>query len=144
MHIVHKLPFALAALTLAAASSLAHAEIVVIVSAKNPTDTLSPGQATDIFLANTATFPAGGQSIPIDQAEGVPLRDEFYRALAGKSPAQVKGYWSKMIFTGKGRPPKEVPNNAAVEKLVAENPNAIGYIDKSAIDASVKIVLTVH
>jgi hypothetical protein len=48
-----------------------------------------------------------------------------------------------MIFTGRGQPPKEAPNSAAVRKLVADNPALIGYIDRSALDASVKPVLLV-
>ena len=45
-----------------------------------------------------------------------------------------------IIFTGKGQPPKEVPNTAEVKKLVSGNPNTIGYIEKSAVDSSVKVV----
>jgi ABC-type phosphate transport system substrate-binding protein len=33
-------------------------------------------------------------------------------------------------------------NSADVKKMVANNANAIGYIEKSAVDASVKVLLT--
>ena len=36
--------------------------------------------------------------------------------------------------------PKEVADSAAVKAAVAANPKAIGYIDKSAVDATVKVV----
>ncbi len=32
-------------------------------------------------------------------------------------------------------------SNVAVRKAVAKNPNAIGYIDKSAVDRSVRVIL---
>ena len=70
------------------------------------------------------------------------MRDDFYNKVTGKSAAQMKAYWSKIIFTGKGQPPKEVADNAAVKKLVADSPSAIGYIDKSALDSSVKAVFS--
>jgi ABC-type phosphate transport system substrate-binding protein len=36
--------------------------------------------------------------------------------------------------------PKEAGDSAAVKKAVASDPKAIGYIEKSAVDASVKVI----
>jgi ABC-type phosphate transport system substrate-binding protein len=119
----------------------AYADVVVVVGAKSAVGSLTSDQASQIFLGKAATFPGGAQAVPIDQADGA-AHDEFYSKVSGKDSAQVKAYWSKIIFTGKGQPPKEVPGNADVKKLVADNPNMIGYIDKSAVDGSVKVVLT--
>jgi ABC-type phosphate transport system substrate-binding protein len=118
-------------------------ELVVIVSARNPIGALRADQVADIFLAQVGHFPDGADAVALDQGVGSPLRNEFYAKVAAKSPALVKAYWAKMIFTGRGQPPKEAPNSVAVRKLVADNPALIGYIDKSALDASVKPVLLV-
>ncbi len=123
------------------AVNVVSAEVVVVVSAKSSTSTLTANQASDIFLGKSKELPGGGQAVPIDQKEGSAVRDEFYTKVASKSAAQVKAYWSKIIFSGKGQPPKEAADSAAVKKLVADNPNAIGYIDKAAVDGSVKVVL---
>ncbi|MET3129864.1 ABC-type phosphate transport system substrate-binding protein [Oxalobacteraceae bacterium GrIS 1.11] len=122
----------------------AHADIVVIVSTRNPVAALSASQAADIFLGKFAFFPGGVQATPIDQSEGSPWRDEFYKKTSGKAPPQMLAYWTKMIFTGRGQPPIESGDNAAVRRLVADNPGLIGYIDRSMVDASVKVVLTLH
>ena len=79
--------------------------------------------------------------MPIDQVEGSAARDEFYLTFAGKSPAQLKAHWSKIIFTGRGQPPPEVANGGEVKKRLAENPNAIGYIERNLVDGSVRVVL---
>ena len=50
--------------------------------------------------------------------------------------------WSKLVFTGKATPPKEYAGNAEVKKAAATDPKAIGYIDKSAVDDTVKVILT--
>ena len=81
--------------------------------------------------------------MPLDLAFGAPLRNEFYAKVAAKSPPLLKAHWTKMIFTGRGHPPKEVANSAAVRRMVADNPALIGYIDKADLDASVKAVLLV-
>ena len=122
------------------AAGAASAEVVVIVSAKNTTKALTAGQVSDIFLGKLSTFPEGGAAVPLDQKEGAAARDEFYAKRAGKSAAQLKAYWSRQVFTGKGSPPKEFGDNIDVRKAVAGDPNAIGYIDKSAVDSSVRVV----
>jgi len=48
----------------------------------------------------------------------------------------------KLVFTGKATQPKEFASNAEVKKAVAADPKAIGYIDKSAVDDTVKVILT--
>ena len=120
------------------------ADIVVIVSPHNPTVSLTVEQAGDIFLGRMATFPNGSEAIPIDQNEGTPARVAFYQKSIGKAPPQMKAYWARMIFTGRGQPPVESGDDAAIKRLVASNPKLIGYIDKSALDSTVKPVLNLH
>lgn len=120
------------------------AELVVIVSAKSPVSALRAEQVADIFLGQIGNFPSGAEAVALDQRIGSPERDAFYSKVTSKTPPLVKAYWTKMIFTGRGQPPKEVPDSVAMRKLVADNPTLIGYIDKNALDASVKAVLVVH
>lgn len=127
---------ALLASALAAAALPASAEIVVIVNKDNPASRMFSEQASQFFLGKSAMF------TPVDQAEGSKIRADFYQKVADKDPAQVKAIWSKLVFTGKATPPKEYKSNAEVKKAVAEDPKAIGYIDKSAADDSVKVILT--
>lgn len=134
----------LLAIGLTLALQAAQAETVVIVSAKSSCGTLAAGQVADIFLGNSNTCPGGAAVTPVDQAEGSAAREEFYGKGLGKTAAQLKAHWSKMIFTGKGKPPKDVGDSAAVRKLVADNANAIGYVERGAVDASVKVVYTLH
>ena len=49
-----------------------------------------------------------------------------------------------MVFTGRGQPPREAPDNTAVKRMVADNPAMIGYIERSALDASVRPVLVLR
>ena len=119
----------------------ASADVVVVVSARSAITRLTAEQVTKIFLGKTEAFPNGDGATPIDQVEGDPIRDEFYSKVAHKNAPQVTAYWAKIIFTGDGHPPKLLGGNAAVRKAVANNPNAIGYIDKSAVDSSIRVIL---
>jgi len=126
-------------------ASQAHAGAVVVVSAKSPVSALTKEQSSEIFMGKMTSFPGGGGSAtPLDQPESSPLRDEFYTKVAGKSASQAKSYWSKLSFTGKGTPPKEGKSNEDIKKQIADNPNLVGYIEKAAVDSSVKVLYTVQ
>jgi ABC-type phosphate transport system substrate-binding protein len=117
--------------------SAAHAEVVVVVSAKSTTSTMTADEISQIYLGKSKALK------PVETA-GSPIRSQFYSKVAGKDEAQVKAIWSKLVFTGKATAPKELATSADVVKAVAADPNSIGYVDKSAVDSSVKIVYTVQ
>jgi len=121
----------------------AAAELVVIVNPKNASASMTADQVAQVFLGRASTFPGGGTAVPVDQKEGAGARDEFYTKVADKNAGQVKAYWAKQMFSGKGSPPKELASSADVKKAVAADPSAIGYIEKSALDGTVKGVLSV-
>lgn len=132
----------LVACVLGIAATNACAELVVVVSSRSQLGALGADQVAAIFLGHANRFPDGVQAIAIDQPLGAAQRDGFYRTLTGKTPALLKAHWSKMVFTGRGQPPREAAGDAAVRRLVAENPAMIGYIDRDALDPSVRAVLT--
>jgi ABC-type phosphate transport system substrate-binding protein len=117
------------------AASVANADVVVVVSASSGAGTMTAEQVSDVFLGKSTAF------TPVEQAESSPIRDEFYIKVTGKDSAQVKAIWTKLIFTGKAALPKALPSSADVKKALAADPKAIGYIEKGAVDGSVKVVL---
>jgi len=92
---------ACALLSLGLGASSISAEVVAVVSTKSPISTLSKGQIIDIFLGRRTHYPDGTLAVPIDQTEGSAERNEFYNKIADMSAAQVKAFWSKIIFTGR-------------------------------------------
>lgn len=133
----------MAAAALAACAN-ASAELVVIVSARNPLPALSPDQVAAIFLGQAGRFPGGAEVVALDQRLGSNERDQFYARVTGKTPALLKAHWSKLVFTGRGQPPREAADSASVRRMVADNPSMIGYIDRAALDASVRPVLVLR
>ena len=120
----------------------ATAAVVAVVSARSPITALTRSQVADIFLGRSTRYPNGDPAVPIDQLESSVARDEFYARFTGKPPAQVKAYWSKVIFTGRGQPPPEAPSETELKKRLAGDPLAIGYVDQAAVDASLRVVET--
>lgn len=138
---MNRLGLAAAGLLLSLNCRASMADVIAVVSASNPVTSLSKEQIVNIFTGKSTLFPNGEQALPVDQSEGAATRDEFYLTFAGKSAAQIKANWAKLIFTGRGRPPKTVLNDSEVKKWLAENPNAIGYIQRNMVDASVRALI---
>lgn len=122
----------LAALWLAASAASAADLVVVANPAAAP---LTKDQVADVFLGKSTSL------TPIDQPEGSAVYADFYRKATGRDVAQVKATWARLVFSGKAQAPHQVPDSAAVKKAVAADPKAIGYIEKSAVDSSVRVVL---
>lgn len=120
-------------------ASVAQAEIAVVVHPSNAAN-LDASSLSRIFLGKMKSFPGGGQAVPVNQPEGSSATSEFNSKVLKKSGSQLKAYWSKLVFTGKGTPPKAIGSDAEVISLISTNPSLIGYVDASAVTGDVKVV----
>jgi ABC-type phosphate transport system substrate-binding protein len=139
----NKTSSALFAVALLSCAAAAQAQVAVIVNPKSPTASMTADQVASIFLGKSNTLPSGATAAAVDQPESAAVREQFYTKVTGKQAAQVKAAWSRLVFSGKATPPKELASSAEVKKFVAGNPDAIGYVEKSAVDGTVKAVLSV-
>lgn len=96
---------------------------------------LSKAQLAQIYLGRSF------ERRPIDLPDSNPLRASFYRAAADSDQTQVRTAWARVMFTGRGEPPRELPSTSAVKKAVAADPRAVGYIEAESVDATVRAVL---
>lgn len=117
--------------------------VVVVSSASKAPPKISGDELSAIFMGTAKAFGNGERAVPIDQKAGTPAYAGFYQKAAGKSESQMKAYWSRIMFTGKGQPPQEGGDGAAVKKLISANPNMVGYIEASLVDASVRVIADV-
>lgn len=114
--------------------------VVVVVAAENPLDEMTRLHLADLYLGRAASFEDGRRAVPIDLAPGTPARTAFYERYLERTPAEIKAHWSRIIFTGRGRPPPDLPSGEAVKRRIAGDPGAIGYLDASLVDESVRVV----
>ena len=126
-------------LLLSVFSLVAEAGVKVITHASN-SQSLSKSEVARIYLHKALSFPSGQQAVPIGQQDGSPVTKYFQSRVLDKSQSQVKAYWSKLIFTGKGTPPKKVSSDADVIALIKNNPNIIGYVSSDAVTDDVAVV----
>lgn len=114
--------------------------VVVVVSPASPVTEMPRLHLSDLYLGRTSRLPDGQPAEPIDQEPGSEARREFYERFLGRSQSEIKAHWSKAVFTGRGRPPRDVADGEAMKELLSGNTRAVGYIDRSLVDESVRVV----
>lgn len=123
----------LALLNLSLDAALAQ-EVAVIVNPEYAGGELDDRQIEQIFMGRLTTLS------PYDLPDSSPVKERFYARGLGKSMQQINSARAKLIFSGRGRAPEQLVNSRAVKSVVAGNPKAIGYIDKSAVDDTVQVI----
>ena len=111
-------------------SATLHAEPVVVVSASSELTMLTQDEVRQLF--NGLTRRASGVALkPLDLPAKSAERTGFYQRVMGKSAEQMKSYWARMIFTGRGMPPREVSSDLEMVMLVGSNRNFSGYVGET-------------
>lgn len=118
----------------------AYADLVVIVDTESSVESMSRSELGRIFLGKSTEFSSGGDALPVNQIMVSSIRTEFDSTMLKRSESQMKGYWSRQLFSGEGTPPEEVNGDIDVLRRVINDPSAIGYIDTAALNDAVKVV----
>jgi hypothetical protein len=119
-------------------TAVASADSDIVVIGNAAAAPLTKQQVADLFLGRSRSLK------PLDLPSYSPARAVFYQKVTGYDLSQVKATWARLVFTGRGQPPRELPDAAAVKKAVAADPKAVGYIAKGDVDGSVKVVLALN
>jgi len=121
----------------------AWAELAIIVDPSVNIDSISAEQLERLYLNRANRFPGGIPLHPVDQRSGSTQRETFATDVLGMSERELAEYWSRRMFSGKGRPPKTVKDDKAVIEKVINEPGTIGYIDGDSVDDRVKVLLRI-
>ncbi len=118
----------------------ANAEIVVVANVESDTPMLSRNELVDLYMGRFRTLPNKKPVALFDHNDGSAMRESFYRQLIDKSEAQVNAFWARLLFTGRAKPPEKLDNAIKVVEAVTNDNQAIGYINASELDGSVKVI----
>lgn len=129
----------IAAFVISLLSFNAFAGLVVIGNTAS-VDSLSKSDVQKLFLGKSTKLSNGANARIVELSDGSAGRIAFHEQATQRSEAQVQSAWSRLVFTGKAEAPIQVSDYAGVVSTVASNPNAIGYIDESALTDSVKVL----
>jgi len=117
---------------------IVYADILVVISERSSIKNLDKHEVKRIFLDKTRFFP-NGQKVQVVEGNLANVKNEFYSLVTNKSKSQLRSYWAKQIFTGKGRPPRQIKKDKLLSYL-DKNPNAISYISEEQMTDSLKVL----
>ncbi len=120
----------------------AMANVVVIAHPSASDSAIIKQVVKKIFLGRMNTFPSGNPLVAVEQSRESPSMQEFHNKVTKKTPNALHAYWVKVVTSGKGVKLKSLQDDDAVKSWVASHPEALGYIDASHVDNSVKVVYT--
>lgn len=123
--------------------ALSNADIAIIVNKEVVVGKVTQSQITALFLQQSKKI-NDVYLTPLDLTQRTEIREKFYRKLANKTPLQMKAYWSRLVFTGKGEPPMEFENSEEVLVTVASDENYIGYINVEDVDDTVNVIFKIQ
>ncbi len=132
----------LAALACMAASA-AQADYYVVVSERNPVESLSQDQVLQLFMGRTRFYPDGRPVVAYD-IDNDALRAGFYKSLSGMSLPQVNSYWARLMFSGRNLPPQRMDDAGELISRVLNNPAAIGWLREAPKQKGLRTVLVIR
>lgn len=119
------------------------AEVKIIAHPGIKASGITVDDIAEIYLGETSALPGGIKAIPYDQSEDQSVRSEFYLKAAKKDNAQLKAHWSRLIFTGKGKPPQVLYDSDETIATVKSTPGAIGYVSGNTNTQGVTVLLVI-
>jgi hypothetical protein len=104
---------------------------VFTTNASNPSVTLSAAEVLNILIGKQGTWPNGQRLILIIPKNSA-AAEAALKQYTGYSIDQFLNYWKRLVFTGKGKMPTLVADEAAALKSVAEIPAALTIASEAA------------
>lgn len=108
----------------------------VFVKKDSQLKSLSANELRRIYLGKVVKLPSGVQLTPLDHDENSDDFSTFYNKVVRKTPSQANAYWSRQIFSGKGRPPNQFADLTTLTEQVQKEGDFVAYTtEELAADA---------
>lgn len=117
------------------------ADLVVVTAKTNKLTSISRNDLKLAFLGKLKKWPDGGDKINLVLAKKGETVDELLSTIVDMNSGTFKRHWQKMVFTGKGKPPKRVTGDEAVTEYIDENNDYVGVVNsKSKLPEGLKVI----
>jgi ABC-type phosphate transport system substrate-binding protein len=101
--------------------------VVVLLNARNPTQSLSNTDLSKMFLGQTAFWHGVVPVKLVLRPDGSMAARMFYETALGMSPQAFRKHWDELQLSGRGVSPKPLATPEEVATAVASMPGGIGY-----------------
>lgn len=102
-------------------------EVVLIINARNPTQSLPRAELVKLFLGQTAFWHG---VVPVRlflRPDSSKAAQALYSPILGMTPQAFRKHWDEIQLAGKGVAPKSYDSIESLAQEVAKAPGAIGF-----------------
>ena len=118
--------------------------IAIVVAKSSKIEAISKRELVDVYMGRFDVLESGHKVQPVDYENGSTLRTMFYKTLVNKSERQINAYWSRLIFSGRAKPPVQVASPEESLNFLLSNQSAMSYIPVNRVSEEMKIVLVLE
>lgn len=119
--------------------------VVVLLNARNPTQTLSKAELSKIFLGQTVFWHGVVPVKVVVRPDSSLAAKTFYQSILGLTPQAFRKHWDEVQLAGRGVAPKALGTVDETATAVAASPGSIGFaLASEAWKLSVKGVKVVN
>src|SRR4051812_46703654 len=116
-------------------------DIAIVVNKDNPVSELSFRELTALFELQQQFWKGGTRVHVIIPQAGRPERNVMLKTVYHRTDDSLNKYWLNRMFKAEITDlPQIEPSDEKVKQEVAHRPNAIGFIDASKVDDTVKVL----
>ncbi len=123
-------------------SLLEATDIAIVISRTFNANSLDKASVARIFLAKTNHI--NSIRVKVFELKNSSYKKQFYKKVSGKSLAQLRSYWTRLIFTGKAQPPKQLKNREDLIQKMQDDSTVISYLPLSEVADEMKVLYTVR
>lgn len=114
-------------------------EVKIIAHKDIKIDTVAAEFISKLYLGKTKKWADGTKAVPVILKDDK-AHPEFLGTYVKKSVSKFANHWKKLIFTGRGIPPKEFKEAEKVVEYIKNHPGSIGYIAGNVDISAVKVI----
>lgn len=138
-----KIKYLLTVLTLLLVFSTVNAQVTIIANNSVSVSSINKSELLDIYSLSIKNWDNDDKIIVLDLKSDNDVKAKFYNHL-GKSNSALKKVWMRAQLTGEGFAPDAMNSEEEILKKVAATPGAIGYVRKSIVNSSVKVLAEIN
>ncbi len=113
---------------------------VIIVSPQQTPEPISKNALRAMFGMRLRNWPDQTPVHVFVLRDDNPTHSLFSKQILNIYPHQLRLAWDRLVFSGTGQAPTEVNSEEEMREQVAKTPGAIGYLSRSMINGSVRIL----
>ena len=113
-----------------------NSDFVIVANKQMAGSSIDKKALKGIYLREVKNWGNGNKIIVVNMEDS----GDFYQNLFGKSAVQMQAYWLNMRIKYSVDLPVTQPDSDSVKQFVASNKGAIGFIKKSDLDDTVKVL----